>query len=288
MTTHAKATAVIDAATIVTRASSPRVYSALVSPETAADWVGKNSHNRPIRNAQVAKLVGVIQRGEWILNGDAIRFDVNDTLADGQHRLWAIIDSGIAVPTFVIVGLEPEAQETLGFDVRRSFKDVLVLREESNALHLAAAVSYLWKQENGYLRTAMTPTVQQGLVVLEEHPGIREAVRDAASLRRRFRLSQSMLAVVRYTFDSIDSEAASVFFTKLYEGQSLDAGDPILVLRQYLESQAALGVGARSGAIHHHAIIIKAWNAWREGRKIERLNWKSGGLKAEPFPEPHG
>lgn len=32
--------------------------------------------------------------------------------------------------------------------------------------------------------------------------------------------------------------------------------------------------------------LIKAWNAWRDGRELKILGWKRGGAKPEPFPIP--
>jgi len=33
-------------------------------------------------------------------------------------------------------------------------------------------------------------------------------------------------------------------------------------------------------------VMLKAWNAWREGREVKILAWKRGGANPERFPIP--
>lgn len=259
-----------------------------VTPKVAEDWLGRNSHNRTIRNARVAELAGAIERGEWQFNGDAIRFAEDGSLLDGQHRLWAIIESGKAVETLVIHGLPSDTQETMDTGARRNLKDALTLRGEKNCSKLAAALAHLWRQESGLIRnTGAKPTTAQAIALLDRHPGIRDTVSRAEIVRHRFRVSAAMTAVAWYTLDTIDADDNEAFWSALIEGVNLNEGSPVLALRRWLERQASSAVGARASSLVAHALIIKAWNAWREGRHVEQLNWKASGMKAEAFPEPH-
>lgn len=43
--------------------------------------------------------------GKWELNGATIVFNCDGTLNDGQHRLEAIVKSGVAVQSFVVRGV---------------------------------------------------------------------------------------------------------------------------------------------------------------------------------------
>jgi hypothetical protein len=258
-----------------------------VTPELAEEWLGRNSHNRPLRNNRVAELAGAMKRGEWTLNGDAIRWSRDGVLLDGQHRLWAVVESGVSITTVVIRGLDESVQETMDTGARRSLKDTLVLRGESGGSKLAAIITYKWRLDNGHVRMAsVRPSIAQGISTLEQHPALRDAGRMADRLRQRFPMSQAMAAVVYYEFATIDQDDADVFWSKLVDGVELKEHDPIFVLRRYLERQAMQGTAARSGALTVHALMNKAWNAWRDGQEVDGLSWKASGMKAEAFPLP--
>lgn len=260
----------------------------LVTPDIAEDWLGRNSHNRTLRNSQVTFLAGAITRGEWKLNGDAIRWSSDGVLLDGQHRLWAIIEADTPVETMVTWGLDPETQETMDAGARRSLKDALQLRGIPSAIAMAAAVTYWWRYQNGAVRYGNTrPSVAQGVAVFDNNPGLREAMSEAGRLRGRYRVSQAMATAAIYEFQAIDPDAAGVFVDKLFSGIGLEEGSPILALRRWLERQSISGAGARASTVVTHALFIKAWNAYRDGRSVDQLNWKAAGMHAEAFPEAH-
>jgi anti-sigma28 factor (negative regulator of flagellin synthesis) len=266
---------------------APSAQLMTVTPELAEAWLGRNSHNRPIRQRRVEDIQGAIERGEWKLNGDAIRFGVDGTLLDGQHRLWAVWLAGQPVETLVVTGLDGHAQETMDTGARRNLKDALSLRGVSDASKIAAVVNYKWRYDNDKVRMpSAIPTIAQGIQLYEAHPGLAEWTRQAGRILLRFRMSVGMLATALYSFAEIDEELAYAFVEKLISGAGLDEGDPILVLRRHLERQSMGTAGARASAVVTHALLIKAWNAWREGRQVAGLNWKAAGLNAEAFPEP--
>ena len=63
-----------------------------ITPAQAKKLLERNTNNRPVSKPHVKFLCGVIRRGEWKLNGDAIRFN-SERLVDGQHRLAACIET---------------------------------------------------------------------------------------------------------------------------------------------------------------------------------------------------
>jgi anti-sigma28 factor (negative regulator of flagellin synthesis) len=268
--------------------AKPSAEVMTVTPEQATAWLEGNVHNRALRQRRVDDLAAAIQRGEWQLNGDAIRFDANGTLLDGQHRLWAIALAETPVESLVIRGLERGSQETMDMGARRNLGDVLRLRGHSNPMNLAAAVAYWWRYENGYVRVPTArPSIPQALQVLEDHPTLPEVVADTWQVVRRFRIPQGPASAAWYEFHSIDSERADAFFESLTTGAALPEGSPILALRRWLERRASgeQAGGVRADAVVVHALFVKAWNAYRAGHPVDRLSWKATGMKAEGFPE---
>lgn len=258
-----------------------------VDPRLAEEWLGKNAHNRDLRNRDVTRYATAMERDEWTMNGDAIRFDVNGNLMDGQHRLWAVIESGKTVTMLVIRGLPVESQETMDVGVRRSLRDALRLRGESNHTRLAASVSYHWKWTEGTVRIASSrPSIQQAIAHLNKHPELRNAPNATNKLLRRIRMSSAMIDAVWYELRALDADATDVFFETLATGVALQQHDPRLVLRAWLERQSFTQAGSRASALVTHAMILKAWNMWRDGQQTLALSWKTTGVGAEAFPVP--
>lgn len=63
--------------------------------------------------------------GNWMFNGDTIRFDSNGNLIDGQTRLEAIRKSGISQDFIVVTGLDPQCAKTIDIGFKRSVEDYL-------------------------------------------------------------------------------------------------------------------------------------------------------------------
>lgn len=91
-----------------------------VSPEMATKWLEGNTHNRPINQETVNRYARDMAAGRWKVTHQAIAWDKDGRLVDGQHRLWAILQSGATVPLLVIHGLDISAQTVIDTGLSRS------------------------------------------------------------------------------------------------------------------------------------------------------------------------
>lgn len=98
-----------------------------VGPDLAAKWLEGNVRNRRIDQKHVDCLAREMSAGRWITNHQGIAFDANGTLVDGQHRLWAILQSGCNVRLAVTVGLSADSIPTIDGVKARSVVDRLTL-----------------------------------------------------------------------------------------------------------------------------------------------------------------
>lgn len=73
-----------------------------ITPELAEKWLENNSINRRINRGRVKQYAYDMMTGKWQLNGEAIKVYTDGSLADGQHRLAAIIETGKPVKMCVI------------------------------------------------------------------------------------------------------------------------------------------------------------------------------------------
>ncbi|MBQ4012249.1 MAG: hypothetical protein II602_06885 [Erysipelotrichales bacterium] len=78
-----------------------------ITPEIADEMLGHNSRNprKLINRSVVQKYADDISAGLWELNGDAIVFDEDGFLKNGQHRLFGVIKAGKPIRTVVVRGV---------------------------------------------------------------------------------------------------------------------------------------------------------------------------------------
>lgn len=88
-----------------------------VTPSLAEHFLSKNTLNRNISHSLVNKYANDMANGNWRLTHQGIAFYDDDSVADGQHRLLAIIKARATLPMMVTYGLEKES--SLGIDYHR-------------------------------------------------------------------------------------------------------------------------------------------------------------------------
>lgn len=262
-----------------------------VTPEIAHALLAKNTHNRNLSPQKVEQLAGAIRRGEWSLNGDAIRISRTDILLDGQHRLHAVIKANKAIRTLIVRGLDDATQETMDTGKKRSLGDMLRLRGEKNCSRLAAVIHILYSySQTGTISSkglAVPPTPQQLLAFLDRHPDIRGFLNTPRDDYNKHLLTPGVSATLYYLFSLVDQEDAALFFEYLASGEGLASGDPIYTLRERLLKEQAKPHGRIEPTVRA-AFAVKAYNAWRAGSKLHNLKWQGGGAKPEQFPRISG
>lgn len=98
-----------------------------VSPEMASDWLAKNSRNRVIRQSLVDAYVSDMKNGKWECTHQGIAFYDDGILADGQHRLTAILQSGISVLMQVTFGISRDAGIAIDMQAKRTVGDAMAI-----------------------------------------------------------------------------------------------------------------------------------------------------------------
>lgn len=130
-----------------------------VTPEMAAQWLEKNTRNRALRPGGAAVYAAEIKAGRWLVHHQGIAFDTTGALVDGQHRLQAIVDTGIPVPLNVTFGLPVGSMDAVDRGMVRNVPDILRLHHGiDNSRRIAALVAVLGQVAEAY-HLKMTPGV---------------------------------------------------------------------------------------------------------------------------------
>lgn len=248
-----------------------------VSPQLAAQWLARNTSNRPLSKGTVQQLAGQIQRGEWQLTHQGIAFDEDDVLIDGQHRLAAVVKAGVTVPLTVTHGVPRAAFTVMDTGRRRTGRDALALTGEANATHLAAALRglhlYRSAPDSAWIGGSSVTSNDQLLNLLGEHPGIRTALHRGIALNRGCRITVTAATIGWYvTSEARPDIDQSAWEEGVVTGARLEPGDPRLTLRNTMLNLALGNAHRRRDDSREHLLYyLKAWNAWVEGRMIKLL-----------------
>jgi hypothetical protein len=241
-----------------------------VTPVLAEQFLHCSAPNRPIRKKHVQVLAGAIQRGEWKANGEAIIFDQQGKMIDGQHRCNAVIKAGRSIKSLVVRGVEKGSFETIDSGAKRSNGDVLAMEGEANANGLAAILRFIAEMTQPDVVAGNPITTAQIRKTLGEHPGARDWARRYGKLQSRLGGGVAVCSVLCLIEERVGSLAVE-FFERLVIGDGLSADSPILMLRNRIASDPVVRAGASAGRILTRDLVIRAWNCHARGEKIQRL-----------------
>jgi hypothetical protein len=263
---------------------SKKIRQERITPEDARRYLANNPNNRKVRPQVVRAYAQDMKARRWRVTGDPIRFNGNGALMDGQHRLLACIEANEPFDTWVGHGFTDEDMPVIDTGAGRSLADVLAWRGEKYGSLLGSAITFIWRYQNGSLRSRhIRPTRQQVLDWLDANGEIRRSAVVANSVRKRVRMPGTAVCAVHFLASKIDPADADAFFELLGAGANLPEGSPIFAMRRWAERMTSKR--DRPDSIVYAALLIKSINAWREGREVWTLGWRPGGASAEPFPE---
>jgi hypothetical protein len=273
--------------------------TAVVTPEMARKYLEKNTHNRKASDPVVRKYAEVMRRGEWILNpADPICISEDGRLLNGQHRLLAVVKSGIACPFVVAINVDEKVQYVMDTGKKRSATDALSLIGASHSSTLASIIKlYLfWRETQKSVLSptagnmvAVTPSVVQ---ILNEYEGDEEWWREVTTWARRMREKNKgrLLLLPESTIGGIyahlvkdlrhNEDAVRYFFEGVCSSKE-SPNSAIETLRVALINDS-FNLGRKMKDRHKVAILIKAFNAYIKGREIKQLRFSP---KVEKFPE---
>lgn len=242
-----------------------------VTPHIAAEWLRLNRRNRNLNARLVSDYARDMANGKWVFNGEAIKRAMDGTLLDGQHRLAAIVESGIALEVLVVEGLDASAQDTMDSGRKRTTADVLAINGETNVNVLASVARRVWLWDTGNLKfiSSQRPSTAELKDVLAKYPSLRRSADIGVRTNHAYRpASATVTGTVHHLVSQVPDAEADVaeFFARMASGADLSEGHPILTLRNRMmrDRTSAKNVPFHQGV----GLYFRAWNAYREGRSL--------------------
>jgi ParB-like chromosome segregation protein Spo0J len=247
-----------------------------LTPELAEKWLGQNIGNRNLRRQKVQQYARDMREGNWHTSGQAIQLDWNGRLIDGQHRLEAVIESGVTVEALIVEGLDPRAREVIDTGAKRTASDALKFAGHTQDATLLAAVARIADaRENGYLRTAMATTVPQlsnsdVIAWVELNPDVASAMLLARRTGKAINIQPSVWAYCLHELQKVDVGLAAEFAESIADMRLEGKGDPRKVLLDIFH-RAATGQRRKPGIAEGIYIVYRAWNAWVAGQQLTQI-----------------
>lgn len=265
-------------------ASSMTVQTEAIGPQEAMRILENNTANRPVRDRVVRTYARDMKARRWRQTGEAIKISASGALLDGQHRLWAIVESGATLPLLVVRGVDPEAQQVMDTGAKRTVHDHLHFKGKQNTRVMAAAARLaLIEPGCGFVVEPVdNPSPSEIENFIDQHePMISEACSRATTLIPDVPMIPSVLAVSWMRMVEIDAEACREFWDAIKEQKTHGIGDPRLALSKRLHSAKAQR--SRIPQRQMLSLTFRAWNAWRKGVSLRSLGTH---VRGEEVPIP--
>lgn len=246
---------------------------------------------RYIDESRVTDYTEEMKSGTFPVNGDTFKISKTYKLIDGQHRLWAIWESGKSMPIIIVTGLEDKVIANIDIGKNRTAHDMVVIRGYSkHGTAMAAAIkSIIYYEKTFTLRSSLgsrdvpNAMVDKWLNKKAQANDLNEFIEFGIEANQKVPkwLSISQWAFIYYTLYNLpfnDPEKSQKrvfrFLSQFTEGNDMGRNDPIMVLRRYFmtDFKEIIKSGKRNrlpGGLVTMKIklVFEAWNKFFKGEK---------------------
>lgn len=238
----------------------------IVTPQMAKEWLeGANVNNRNLSPHTVLRYASDMVSGNWQdTHQNAIAFYEDGTLADGQHRLAAVIRAEIDIPMFVAYGLRKSAVAAIDQGRARSMADVMamsgVLRDGKYPSAVVAMMNVIRRAE-GY--TTGTPTAHEMTrAITRMSDGINFSI-DAMTTAQGRLMHSSVRAALAAGFYCCDAKKLQQFALILCSGMPETVRDQtVITIRNRILLSKTVGGGKERADLYKTVLrFIKFYEA---------------------------
>lgn len=256
-----------------------------VTPKAAKRWMERNHlKQRNVSPSHVTHLAQQMKAGQWVMNGEPIIFGSEDELIDGQHRLMAIIESGVSCQMMVVQGVSSAVFATINTGKTRSNGNVLAMHGVPNYSAVASIVAGVWNYKralesnkgrggslNSYIRASKTDLVSE----YDKHAHLyQHACHLGMKSKHMGAVTPIGIVMAMALIDGDqDREVIDAFGDSLASGIGLENDSPVYWLRERLNDNRA----AKTKLSRHRVtlIVAKAWNLYADEKPCKLLRVQS-------------
>lgn len=207
---------------------SIRTVMTFVTPQMASAWLEKNNTgNRSIRKGDVEILRSIIEHDLWEPTHQGLAFYDDDTVADGQHRLTAIVQAGVGVWVNVTTGLPRRAIHAIDGGIARTKLDRLHFSGVQSDAHRVSTCGLLISQYKAEQagRDRWTTTKVPSREFEDFYAKFLDAIEFVLSFKRPDRFPSPATAAVASAWYTQDRDRLAEFMTVMHTGETSSPRD---------------------------------------------------------------
>jgi hypothetical protein len=259
----------------------------LITPEYAKSLLRMNTSNRKVNKNFVERYAKDISDGRWCEDtGETIKIANDGTILDGQHRLIAVVQSGVPVYFHVVTGLDKKIMSFIDTGKARNASDVFSLNRIPNHNSIPSMITMYESMNMGakyaHANTKKYLTNDVLLTKYRERPEYwQEVARNVGVWYTSFAkiLPPSILGGMYVYLSDIDEESSFEFFSQLSSGMNVNNDTIHLLRNKLMKDKISI---KKIPILIKVALIIKTWNYYRIGKTVTNLVY----YPSEPFPTP--
>jgi len=251
----------------------------LITPEVSERLLERNIANRKVSGGNINVLASEMEKGKWMFNGEAVVFDYDGKLRNGQHRLNAIIKSGEAQQMLIITGVLPESFATMDIGSKRTGGDILSIKDVENPSSVSALCKFIYSFKNGVF--TKDPNADRSLSNTEIYDYYKTLTNVSDSIEFGTRLNKDnnvifkplnkgQLSCFHYLFSEKNNKQATEFLEGIFYGNNLDVDSPILAMRNRL-LRSKQNKNYKIGNKDFITLMVVSWNKWRNNEKAKNI-----------------
>lgn len=251
-----------------------------ITPAKATLWLEQyNLDNRKMREGVAEQYAADMAAGRWTNCTQSIAFYDDGNLADGQHRLWAIVEADVTIEFNVMRGLKRED----GLNIDTGLNRRLVDNGRISGLDVnltPSIVSTARAVATGMGSTGERLSNAQRLLIVEEHREAAEWVNSKMPHTKNICNSVTMGAVARAWYWEADKDRLERFCKVMASGFGDGSKDSAAIaIRNYL----LLHAGTAAGSSMWRDTFLKVQNAiqyFMQGKPLTVVR----SVKDEAYP----
>ena len=245
-----------------------------------------NDKNRPMKPTKIKIYASDLSEQMWGLTGDTIKFGRDGFLKDGQNRLAATVRANQPLRTHVVFGIDPHLFARMDIGKNRNGADVFSIAGVSYANHVSATVRWLLilTSDDPGNRGAQFSNEELLTAYREKFDAerIEQSIHAALAVRKTSHHPVGPLAALHYLFSKRDARKADSFYEEWASGRAKKARAP----SRYLQNELVRVSRESNNRMHENvrnAMIIKAWNAYVQGRAASKADMRHA--VSDPMPK---
>lgn len=250
----------------------------MITPEIAKELLATNTRNRSVSSSRVRGFARDMSRGRWKLTHQSIAIGADGVLLDGQHRLLAVLESGVSVPMVVAHDTSPDTFDSIDIGGKRTAGDTAFLRGVKSAPSATSAVLWLRQWDRSRFENHVSywdaPTnAEQAEMAVRLGDELTDAINASSTPRVKLCTNRAFATALMFVAGRQDRSARDRFTAVLRTGIPSGPGCAAHALRERMLRES--GAKVRLSAQHERALWMIAWREFARGRKVNpgMLRW---------------